>query len=208
MVSSDLRALRLEVASLKEDKAPLIEEMLARYESNRVRIAEAGFPIIAFCGHGRSGKDLAAKWLSGTYGVRYVGSVSHAVSPLIAESLGMSREEAFESRHDDRMYWFEWCNALRRDDPALLVKLTLAENDMVAGIRGDVELHACKAQGVIDLAIWVDNPRVEKDPTVEFSVDDCDLVIRNSGGRLSYFNRLKLLCDYLGFKGNIENDKD
>ena len=55
MVSSDLRALRLEVASLKEDKAPLIEEMLARYESNRVRIAEAGFPIIAFCGHGRSG---------------------------------------------------------------------------------------------------------------------------------------------------------
>ena len=207
MASNDLSQLRSEVAKLKEEKAPLIEEMLARYELNRELIVAAGFPVIAFCGHGRSGKDLAAKWLSSTYGVRYVGSVSYAVSPLIAVSLGVSREEAFENPHDDRMYWFEWCNALRRDDPSLLVKLTLAENDMVAGIRGDVELHACKSQGVVDLVIWVDNPRVEIDPTVEFSADDCDLVIRNTGGRLAYFSRLKLLCDYLGFK-DIKNVKN
>ena len=207
MENKELRELQLEVASLREANAPLIDEMLAGYESSRKIREDAGFPVIAFCGHGRSGKDLAAKWLSDTYGVRYVGSVSHAVSPFIAESLGVSREEAFASRHDNRMYWFEWCNTLREHDPSLLVKLTLAENDMVAGIRGDVELHMCKSQGVIDLAIWVDNPRVVKDPTVEFLADDCDIVIRNAGSKMAYFNKLKILCDYLGFKG-IRNGKN
>ena len=202
MSDLDLKEIREKVAKIKAEKSELLEDMISSYKVEAYRRERERIPVIAFCGPGRSGKDLACKWLSEACGTLYTGSISYAVSPLIAESLGVSREEAFADRHSDRLYWFEWCNALRSEDPTLLVKLTLIENDVVSGIRGDVELHACKEAGVIDLAVWVDNPRVDHDPTLEYSADDCDLVIRNAGGKLEYFNRLKKLSNYLGFKEN------
>jgi hypothetical protein len=172
----------------------LEEQLVAFREAQKMRDSK-GLPVLAFCGLGRSGKDLAAEWFGSNFDVRYVGSISKAICPLIAFVKGQSEDKAFSERHDDRMYWFEFCNELRRNDPTLLVKLTLVENDVVAGVRSAIELERCVEAGIIDLSIWVNNPRVDPDPTVEFEESDCDITIVNDSTKTAYFRKLRRLAD-------------
>ena len=165
----------------------------------RRRKAKRGIPVSAFLGPGRAGKDEASIWLSTNFQVDYSGSVSEFVCPLIAYALGRGEREVYDSRHDDRMFWYQFCNGLRRYDPAFLVKMCLAEGDIIAGIRGAAELEACMAQGVIDVSFWIDNPRVDTDPTLEYLIDDCDFVIRNANNKLDYYRRLRKLAGMLDF---------
>lgn len=189
---SDIRLRVLDdVARAEARFKGFIKEQLVSYEEAQYVRDSKGIPVLAFCGHGRSGKDLAAEWLGANYRIRYTGSISKAICPLVAFVKGQSEEKTFNERHDDRMYWFEFCNELRRDDPTLLVKLTLVDNDVVAGIRSAIELDKCADNGVIDLSIWVDNPRVSDDPTVEFTEGDCDITIMNDSTKTAYFQRLR-----------------
>ena len=197
VTTPDLLQIQEQVAEVRVARKSFINDLMHEYAiSCDIRDRE-GIPALGFCGHGRAGKDLASAWLSANYNLRYSGSISKIIAPLVAYSTNRTVDEAFTDRHNDRMYWFEYCNELRRQDPTFLVKLTLGLNDMVAGIRGDIELEACRAEGVIDCAIWVENDRVPIDPTLEYGADDCDIVIRNCGPKLTYFRRLRSLAGML-----------
>lgn len=73
--------------------------------------------------------------------------------------------------------------------PTALVRLVLETSDLVAGIRAREELLASK-ECLIDLVVWIDNPRVPVDKTVTFTREDCDVIVSNEADLQTYYCRL------------------
>lgn len=152
---------------------------------------------LAILGNGRAGKDTCGAWFGEHTNLKYVGSTSEVVCPLIAQELGISPEEAWNSRHNNRQFWYEWCNEYRKEDPAKLAKYCLSRGDMVVGLRDKIELYACKEEDLFDLIIWVDRD-VPEDKTVTFSREDCDIMISNRGSFEELYGKLARLAKSLG----------
>lgn len=164
-----------------------------RQASRRARRA----PVLSFVGMGRAGKDTSAEYFCARTGLSYVGSSSSMVLPIIADSIGIPPAQAWDERHQNRQFWIDWCHAFRHDDPALLVRMSLGAGDVAVGIRGKIELHTVQKERLVDYTVWVDNPRVEDDPTTEFGIADCDFSIPNYGGVTGLYQRLDTLIRML-----------
>lgn len=188
-----LDGLSERAAAARREHADSIRAGLDAYADRARYRARAGVPVLAFCGRGRAGKDTGAEFVSELIGSPYAGSNSAIVLPLIATMVGISPERAWEERHEHRAFWIPACHAIREGDPTLLVRLSLGKNDMVAGIRGDLELREARVRAIVDCALWIDNPRVAADPTVEYGPADCDLTVCNHGTLLDYYTRLRRL---------------
>lgn len=174
------------------------QEILQAAAQCEIRRQQRGFPVLALVGPSRAGKDFGAEFLQGNYDVEYSGSMSKIISPLVAKALGKSVEEVYATRHTDKQFWFEFCNALRAKSPELLVRWSLARGDIVVGVRASAELEAAVAERLVDLTVFIDNPRVPEDPTLEYDASDCDLVLPNHAGKLEYLRRLRKLAGLLG----------
>jgi len=170
-----------------------VDELLSNYKQRHASRKSLGAPTIAFLGHGRCGKDTAAVYFEQISGLKYGGSTSSVVLPLISCALRQDSDFAWKDRHNNREFWFRWCNELRRQDSTMLAKMNLSRGDICVGLRSDIELVNCLDGGVIDLPVWISNSRVEKDPTVEFSEADCCLTIDNSGSKWQFYHRLRVL---------------
>lgn len=154
-------------------------------------------PTLALCGHGRCGKDSAAEWLRDNTLLTFKGGCSWTALPYVAGRLGISTEEAWATRHDNRMEWYHICNEYRKDDPSRLIRDVLKHSDLVCGIRDRKELVDAKEKGLIDLIIWIDRD-VPCDPTVTYTIDDADIVIRNNGDLDSFYKKLGNLARAIG----------
>lgn len=153
---------------------------------------------IAILGLGRVGKDTAGAYIGNHSSLRYMGSTSNIICPIIAKHLGISEKEAWTTRHDgdNRMFWYNFCNEYRRDDPTKLARISLEVSDMVVGLRDKREFDACKEAGLFDLTIWI-NRDVAPDPTVTFRREDCDVIIDNTGSFEQYYHKLDRLIKVL-----------
>lgn len=74
-------------------------------------------PVIAIVGHGRSGKDTAAEWLAEHTVLRFAGGCSFAARHYMAQRLGLSPDESYARRHENRDKWFQYLNEFREGDP-------------------------------------------------------------------------------------------
>jgi len=150
-----------------------------------------GKPILAVIGHGRAGKDSACLWLRSHTVLRFAGGSSWSAAPHMGHVLGKTAEAAYRDRHQDRMLWFKELNKLRAEKgPSYLVRLCLEHSDLVCGLRNAEELYAGRNEGLIDLIVWIDRP-VPPDPTVEFSVEDADVIVRNHTSLDDFYARLR-----------------
>lgn len=61
---------------------------------------------------------------------------------------------------------------------------------MITGVRGLSEIESAIAQKIFDSIVWIDNPRVEKDPTLDFGREKATDVILNDGSWTRFFSRL------------------
>jgi len=156
-------------------------------------------PVIGFMGYGRAGKDTAGEWLGNNSDLKYIGSSSNVVCPYIAAALGISEEEAWATRHKNREFWKTWCDEFRKNDYARMCRLILERGDIVIGLRDKKEIECCRAEGLVDLFVWIDRP-VEVDPTVTFGPDDCDVVIRNYGTLDEFYTKLRRFMNFAGIK--------
>lgn len=184
------------VAEARRAHAEHIELQLLKFERRRSRRLD--LPTIAFLGYGRAGKDEAAAYLAQQRQYTYAGSTSEAATPLVAQALGCPPDVAYRDRHQQRMFWKAFCEELRKPDPTILVRMSLANGDVLAGLRGYSELKTCLDCSVINIAVWVDRPDVPPDPTVDFTEDDCHLTVRNAGSLAEYHARLDKLFDIMG----------
>ena len=138
---------------------------------------------ICIVGHGRSGKDTAALILGELLGYKGFGSTSYGVIPLVTYAMTGrtdmgAQKQCYNERHDHRMFWFDFCNLLRRIDPLMLLKLTLAQTDFVVGTRSKEEfcnsLDYFKPLNVL----WMSRKGIPDDPTLEFDhafvVEECN----------------------------------
>lgn len=157
--------------------AEFIETELLLFEQ-RKQTGQLPRIVPMFGGHGRSGKDEAAIALKEA-GWRFETSMSQVCAPLIAKDRREPVEEAFRERHHHRHFWRGWYDGLRDFDPKILVCMTLARNDLLVGIRSKAELVACREADLFQMAIWVDRPGIPVDPTVEYTIADCDCLLPN-----------------------------
>lgn len=171
-VNFDLSTIPAAVERTCKKFADHIANCLTLADLRKSNHEEAGTFPIAVVGHGRAGKDTIAEMLGKLTGLTYGGSMSRTVLPLVADSLGLLPEEAWPTRHEQRRYWYEWCNEFRKDDPALIAKMLLGTADFVVGIRDKVELEACIEQGLFRHFVWVDRPNLPKDPTLTYDLSD------------------------------------
>ena len=197
MANYDRRDLQARVDASRLKFSDYIEQLEKSYEDRERARLEAGIPSLVFCGHGRAGKDTAAMYWCRIIGRPYPGSASQMVLPVIADTIGVSEDEAFRTRHNNREFWFQWCNLFRAHDPSLLVRMCLGKGDVAIGVRSDVELFAVRHQKVASLLVWIENKTVEVDPTVEYDASDCDLTIINNGSRNDLYGRMLKLAHVL-----------
>lgn len=158
-------------------------------------------PVLCFVGHGRAGKDTAGEYLRDRYGLRFVGSSSWAMRFYVAEKLGIPVGEAWDSRHERRLEWKKILDDFREaHGHAACIRCVLRENDVVVGLRDFKELVAGRAAGLLDLIVWIENPRVYADPTVQFTQSDCDITVLNDASYEAFYARLDRLATAIGLK--------
>ena len=153
--------------------------------------------MIAFCGHGRSGKDTAAFAFSRITGLKYAGSMSWINKSVVAQALDLPEQTAWETRHQRRMDWYNILNEYRKADPARLIRESMSFGQVISGIRDFSELQAATAEGLIKFSVWVHRPGIENDPTVTYTSSDCTHVLANDGDLSLLESRLKALaCEF------------
>lgn len=159
--------------------------------------------MIALCGPGESGKDLAAHWLKAHTSLRYQQSTSEAAAEIVFERWGHKHYPSVEACHvQRRLHRQEWQDiilAYNAEDPdGIALYKAMQPTDILNGIRTVEDLQGCKKAGLVTLAIWIDR----KDKPLGFDPmglrsSHCDIVIENEGtDRL--FERLTALAKALG----------
>jgi hypothetical protein len=136
---------------------------------------------ILIVGPGRAGKDTAGEYLARVTELRFAGSTSVYLARHVAARLGVNEEQVRHTRHRDRNLWHRVGNEIRRRDPGLLVRESLAHAEIVAGVRGIEEIQASRRERLVDLIIWIANDRVPRGSTLTFGEKDCDLCVANHG---------------------------
>lgn len=153
-------------------------------------------PTIALCGPGRCGKDAAAEWLAANTPLVYRGSTSSVIAPHAAERLGLTVEEAFARRHQDRAVWYQLGKEMRADDPAFLVRSVLAQgSQIVVGVRDRMEIVTASLERLVDVVVWI-HREVPFDPTLEYGPELADLRIDNYGTLDEFHARLAALARF------------
>src|SRR4051794_11087527 len=145
-----------------------------------------------------AGKDTACRYLAEGTGLRFAGTTSHYLARHVAARLGVSVREAYRSRHANRNLWHRVGNALRREDPGLLVRESLEHAEITGGARGIEEIEACRRERLVGLIAWVDNPRVRGGTTLTFGPEDCDVVVPNHGSLEEFHGHLLRLARLAG----------
>jgi hypothetical protein len=154
---------------------------------------------VAFLGHGRAGKDRACEFLSMVTTLRNAGTTSKYLAEYVAEKLGLPVEEAYRRRHESdemRTTWYNAGNELRERGPATLIRRALEHGEITGGFRDRPEVVAAKEEGLIDLVVWVSNPRVKVDSTVKFTERECDLILPNHWDFAEYYHRIYRLAKF------------
>ena len=156
------------------------------------------YPRILFVGPGRCGKDTAGLYLERITPLTFAGTTSNYLCKYVAVKLGITEEEAYARRHEDRMLWYEEGNRIRKNDPLKLVNESLQVGEIVGGIRDIREIEACYYQRPVDLIVWIQNDRVPKDPTMTFGSEWADLIIPNNGSIEDFEGRLDRFARFAG----------
>jgi hypothetical protein len=156
---------------------------------------------IMLLGHGRGGKDTVADILKDELGLNACSSSWFCAEKFIFEALRHTLgyetvKECFEDRFNHRAAWFGLIKSYNAKDPGRLAREIFAENDIYVGIRSNVEFECAKAEGLFDLAIWVDastrNP-LEDGSSFDIDLSKADFVIDNNGTEADLVNRMKNL---------------
>lgn len=148
-------------------------------------------------GHARHGKDTLCEILRDEYSFKFTSSSDFCLKHIIYPKIGhryANEQECFEDRVNCRAEWFDMIRAYNHDDPTLLSKSILKDNDIYCGMRSSVEFQASKE--LFDHIIWVDaSNRLpdENSSSCEVSSFVCDFIIPNNDTLPRFKNRIKSL---------------
>jgi hypothetical protein len=135
------------------------------------------------------GKDTVAEYLQAEYSMSFAGSSMFACKKFIFEDLRdkygyKSVNECYEDRNNHRQYWYEAIRDYNKDDRARLGREIYEDNIVYCGVRDREEFEAIKAEGLFDIAVWVDASErkpPESFKSMKLTKDDADYIINNNG---------------------------
>jgi cytidylate kinase len=151
---------------------------------------------ILIVGHSRAGKDTACEHLAKITQLRFAGTTSLYLARYVALRLGVSEQDAYRTRHLNRNLWNRVGKEIRKQDPALLIRESLANADIVGGVRDLEEITACRRNQLVDLIVWIDNNRVREDSTVKFTAKECDVILPNHWTIEEFHGRIERLARF------------
>ncbi|CAB4191348.1 hypothetical protein UFOVP1229_21 [uncultured Caudovirales phage] len=162
---------------------------------------------LLFVGHAQAGKDHALSFLEQVSVLKNAGTTSLYLAKHIAKIKGCSEQDAYALRREERELWFRVGNEIRQGNPEKLLREAFDAGDLLAtddelhcvgtgGLRDFAEIKA--ARNVADLIVWVDNMWVPVDPTLKFTLRECDICIPNHWGIPEYNDRLYRFAKTLG----------
>jgi hypothetical protein len=152
-----------------------------------------------FVGHGRAGKDTCCEYLEMMTTLKNAGTTSKYLCEYVAQKLNLPVEEAYRRRHESdemRNTWYHAGNELREKGPTTLVRRALENGQITGGVRDLPEVVAAREEGLIDLIVWVSNPRVKPDPTVKFTEAQADVIVPNHWGYAELYDRVYRLAKF------------
>ena len=130
-------------------------------------------------GPSRCGKDTMGEWLDRNSVLTYGGTTSKYLCPYVAAKQGLTPEEAYPIRHQHQKLWYDTGNELRERDPGCLLRASLENGNLSAGVRDAVEItYACQHR-VVDHIVWIERD-VPRDPTLMFDLPFIQNAIRES----------------------------
>ena len=137
---------------------------------------------LVLCGPHGCGKDEAARIIGRLSGLRYGGSLSWVGLPVVASALGITEQEAWDTRHRRHADWTRILDSYRLNDQTRLARDALARGHMIIGCRSVLELRAVREARLAQAAVWINRPGVPPDPTMTYGPEECDTVLENDGG--------------------------
>lgn len=174
-------------------------------------------PKLLIIGHGRHGKDTAAKLIEQLMGLSFESSSEFVGKRAVWPFWGKERydcfEQCFNDRTNNRKLWGDLIAAYCTPNKSRTAEeLFAAGNDMYVGLRRIPEYDACMDKDLFDLVIWVDailrHPPENKDSN-EMTKEHAHYIINNNGTEDDLANQVCKLQDYLhaeGFEVNWRED--
>jgi len=158
---------------------------------------------ILILGDARHGKDTVADLISKHTGLTSLASSVAALNiflyDLLREKYGLtygSVMEAFKDRVNHReIYYNEICE-YNKEDKTRLVKEIQKVADIYTGLRNAEEVEQAIEEGLFDLIIGVNNPRIPKEPISSNTASAekySHLMIENDGTLLDLEEKIMLL---------------
>ena len=161
---------------------------------------------IGIVGHGDHGKDEFANRLAKASGLRYIAGTSVYAAEFVWWMLRRRFEYAraypnatacWADRRNHREDWARAIGEYNQDDPVRLYRDCLSFQDMLTGVRWRHEFEPCKEAGIVDLWVWVFDPRKPEDSTCEVTAADCDWVVANDAGLDELDRKAELLAMHI-----------
>ena len=156
-------------------------------------------PKILILGHGRHGKDTAAKIISEVCDISFVSSswaALDAIYPALKITTGIdSKIELYNRRHENRELWKSLIGLYNTPDKTALTKHILSKNDMYVGMRCKDEYEHSKI--LFDHVFWVDRSNIEtvdKSMSIEYNPETM-IMIDNNGTLDELKVNIKGACD-------------
>jgi hypothetical protein len=144
-------------------------------------------PKIVVTGYARHGKDTVCEMLA-KHGWTFKSSSAilcdTVIFPALAPLYGyLDVEQCYEDRVNHRKEWYDLLVAYNTPDAARLGRLIFSQYDIYCGLRNIAELRAMKAEGLVDVVIWVDGfPRKgerESAESITITEKDTDYTVYN-----------------------------
>lgn len=152
---------------------------------------------LALCGKSLCGKDTVAAYISSATTLRFKKTTSDILADYVGCVLRQPPKIAFSERDKQRRLWKDVGDQLRNErGPDFLIREALKTSDIIVGVRARSEMLALRQMDI--LTIWIERDDLI-DPTVEYTANDCDLVIYNNSTLKELQRRLDNLCRLISF---------
>lgn len=158
---------------------------------------------IAVCGPSECGKDEFSVQLAEVAGLTYTKSTSEYATPDVFQHWGswQGYEDEFACWQDRRNHKDEWANiidsVINADDKAMLYRRCAKEQDILTGIRRRGQFEAVREAKIVDLWVWVDRPGIAVDPNLEYTKEECDLIVDNSGTLTGLYAKATVFGEFI-----------
>lgn len=159
---------------------------------------------IGIVGHGNHGKDEFANRLAHFSGLSYHAGTSVYAADIVFPQLHakypwarkyVNSVACWLDRRNHRDEWAKAIDEYNRNDPAQLYKDCLGFQDILTGLRWRHEFKAVKDAGIVDLWIFVFDPRKPLEPSFQIMPEDCDGTVVNDGTKEQLHTAARLLAD-------------